>query len=175
MKALITTEKDTLEGYFALRSLDGDRIDVPDSGVLVPRRFWEHYAFDVGDRVPAYDSGMNRSDLAIAGVFENYYGQLFFLSPQGYEEIFGTAPQTNCYFVKTGGMTINTLREKLAGVEGVQKVNDAWAERHMIEQFTAETGIEVKYEEATTAEELYTKYKSGGISYDLICTSGLSQ
>ena len=134
---LITTEKDTLEGYFALRSLDGDRIDVPDSGVLVPRRFWEHYAFDVGDSVPAYDSGMNRSELAIAGVFENYYGQLFFLSPQGYEEIFGTAPQTNCYFVKTGGMTINTLREKLAGVEGVQKVNDAWAERHMIEQFTA--------------------------------------
>ena len=134
---LITTEKNTLEGYFALRSLDGDRIDVPDSGVLVPRRFWEHYAFDVGDSVPAYDSGMNRSDLAIAGVFENYYGQLFFLSPQGYEEIFGTAPQTNCYFVKTGGMTINTLREKLAGVEGVQKVNDAWAERHMIEQFTA--------------------------------------
>ncbi len=41
----------------------------------------------------------------------------------------------------------------------------------MLEQFTAETGIEVKYEEATTPEELYTKYKSGGISYDLVCTS----
>ncbi len=41
----------------------------------------------------------------------------------------------------------------------------------MLELFTAETGIEVKYEEATTAEELYTKYKSGGISYDLVCTA----
>lgn len=41
----------------------------------------------------------------------------------------------------------------------------------MLELFTKETGIEVKYEEATTPEELYTKYKSGGISYDLICTS----
>lgn len=41
----------------------------------------------------------------------------------------------------------------------------------MLDKFTAETGIEIKYEEATTAEELYTKYKSGGISYDLICTS----
>ena len=41
----------------------------------------------------------------------------------------------------------------------------------MLEQFTRESGIEVKYEEATTAEELYTKYKAGGISYDLVCTS----
>lgn len=41
----------------------------------------------------------------------------------------------------------------------------------MIELFTEETGIEIKYEEASTPEELYTKYKSGGISYDLICTS----
>lgn len=41
----------------------------------------------------------------------------------------------------------------------------------MLEKFTEETGIQVKYEEATTPEELYTKYKSGGISYDLLCTS----
>lgn len=41
----------------------------------------------------------------------------------------------------------------------------------MIELFTEETGIEIKYEEAATPEELYTKYKSGGIAYDLICTA----
>ncbi len=46
-----------------------------------------------------------------------------------------------------------------------------YLEPEMLELFTQETGIEVKYEEATTPEELYTKYKSGGISYDLICTS----
>ena len=46
-----------------------------------------------------------------------------------------------------------------------------YLEPEMLEQFTKETGIEVKYEEATTPEEMYTKYKSGGISYDLICTS----
>lgn len=41
----------------------------------------------------------------------------------------------------------------------------------MLERFTEETGIKIKYEEATTPEELYTKYKSGGISYDLLCSS----
>lgn len=41
----------------------------------------------------------------------------------------------------------------------------------MIELFTKETGIKINYEEATTPEEMYTKYSSGGISYDLLCTS----
>lgn len=41
----------------------------------------------------------------------------------------------------------------------------------VIEQFTEETGIEIKYEEALTPEEMYTKFKSGAISYDLLCTA----
>ncbi len=41
----------------------------------------------------------------------------------------------------------------------------------MIKLFTQETGIKINYEEATTPEELYTKYSSGAISYDLLCTS----
>lgn len=41
----------------------------------------------------------------------------------------------------------------------------------ILDIFEEETGIEVKYEEATTPEELYTKYTSGAISYDLLCTS----
>ncbi len=44
-------------------------------------------------------------------------------------------------------------------------------EPEMLELFTKETGIRINYEEAATPEELYTKYVSGGISYDLLCTS----
>lgn len=41
----------------------------------------------------------------------------------------------------------------------------------MLELFTKETGIGIRYEEALTPEEMYTKYISGAISYDLLCTS----
>lgn len=41
----------------------------------------------------------------------------------------------------------------------------------VLDMFTEETGIKVNYEEAVTPEELYTKYKSGAIEYDLVCTS----
>jgi spermidine/putrescine-binding protein len=40
-----------------------------------------------------------------------------------------------------------------------------------IKQFEDETGITVKYEEYENPEEMYTKYKAGSISYDVICSS----
>lgn len=40
-----------------------------------------------------------------------------------------------------------------------------------LKQFEKETGITVKYDEYESPEEMYTKYKSGSIDYDVICTS----
>ena len=41
----------------------------------------------------------------------------------------------------------------------------------LLDQFTEETGIEVLYEEAATPEELYSKYSTGAIQYDVVCSS----
>ncbi|MCR5733074.1 MAG: ABC transporter substrate-binding protein [Lachnospiraceae bacterium] len=46
-----------------------------------------------------------------------------------------------------------------------------YIEPEVLEIFEEETGIKIKYEEAPTPEELYTKYKSGAIQYDVLCTS----
>lgn len=40
-----------------------------------------------------------------------------------------------------------------------------------LKQFEQETGITVEYEEYESPEEMYTKYKSGSIDYDVICSS----
>ena len=40
-----------------------------------------------------------------------------------------------------------------------------------VKQFEKETGINVKYEEYESPEEMYTKYKAGSIDYDVICSS----
>ncbi|MCR5575394.1 MAG: hypothetical protein K6F56_00100 [Oscillospiraceae bacterium] len=141
---LIAAEKGSMDGYFALASLDGgETLELPDSGALVPRRFWEYYGIGPGGSVAVYNSDLSLNLLKVAGVFENYYGQLFFLTPQSYEEAFGTAPTPNCFFVKTEGMPLDTLREALSGVQGLVKVSDACAERTMIEQFTASLNLVV--------------------------------
>lgn len=46
-----------------------------------------------------------------------------------------------------------------------------YIDTRVLELFEKETGIAVKYEEYVTPEDMYTKYQSGAINYDLICTS----
>ena len=46
-----------------------------------------------------------------------------------------------------------------------------YIDESVIDSFEEETGITVKYEEYEDPEEMYTKYKSGAIDYDVICTS----
>lgn len=46
-----------------------------------------------------------------------------------------------------------------------------YIDEELLDRFERETGITVKYEEYEEPEEMYTKYKAGAISYDLICTS----
>ena len=135
---MIVTEKGRLEGYFALRSIEnGEPMDPPESGALVPRRFWEYYGDRMKDGVTVFDTGLNRCRLQVAGVFENYYGQLFFLTPQSYEEVFGQAPVNNCFFVRSGSLSPTELQKLLDGVEGVQRVVDAAADRAVFEQFAS--------------------------------------
>ena len=136
---MIVAEDGGLDGYYKLRGIDSsaEPISLPDSGVLVPRRFSEYYGVGAGDGVTVYDTAMNRCEIKISGVFENYYGQIFFLTPQSYKEIFGVSPTNNCFFVKTGDMSLDELQNRLSDVEGVVSVNDATAARSMIEQFTS--------------------------------------
>lgn len=46
-----------------------------------------------------------------------------------------------------------------------------YIDESVIKGFEAETGIDIKYEEYESPEEMYTKYKAGAIDYDVICTS----
>ena len=46
-----------------------------------------------------------------------------------------------------------------------------YLDESVIKEFEAKTGIDIKYEEYESPEEMYTKYKAGAIDYDVICTS----
>ena len=46
-----------------------------------------------------------------------------------------------------------------------------YLDRDLIAQFESEYGITVNYEEYVSPEDMYTKYTSGAIDYDVIITS----
>lgn len=61
---------------------------------------------------------------------------------------------------------------KSGGTETITVLNyGKYLDESVIDQFEQETGITIKYEEYEDPEEMYTKYKSGAIDYDVICTS----
>ncbi len=61
---------------------------------------------------------------------------------------------------------------KAAAVGEITVINyGEYLDPDMLDLFTKETGIKVNYEEAITPEEMYTKYSSGAIKYDLVCSS----
>ena len=126
-----------MDGYFSVRSIDtGEALVLSDEGVLVPRRFWEVYGEKLNGKVPVYNSDLESVEVPIAGVFENYYGQIFFLTPEGYERFFGSASKGNCFFVKTGEISLDELQQKLEDIKGLERVRDAAADRVTIEQFS---------------------------------------
>lgn len=134
---MIIADRGMLKDYYKLCSIDdGGILDIPESGALVPRRFWEVYSINPGENVTVYDAEMNPRLLEVAGVFENYYGQLFFMTPQAYEEAFGSVPEANCLFVRTNGLELEQLQQEVAGIDGFVKLADAAAERKILDQFS---------------------------------------
>ncbi len=71
----------------------------------------------------------------------------------------------------TTGVFLSSQHTK-GGVRSITVLNyGKYYDEEMLAQFTEETGILVNYEEYEDPEEMYTKYKTGAIDYDVICTS----
>lgn len=69
------------------------------------------------------------------------------------------------------GLTACKRSEKKSGESIVVFNYGDYIDRDLLKQFEEETGISVVYEEFLTPEAMYTKYKNGSVSYDLICCS----
>lgn len=63
----------------------------------------------------------------------------------------------------------------MAGLKDEEVLNiynwGEYMDPEVLDDFTAETGIEIKYEEFTTNEDMYTKFRSGIGNYDIIIPS----
>ena len=69
------------------------------------------------------------------------------------------------------GCRLPGKRQKEDGAELTVFNYGEYIDLDTIKMFEKETGIQVSYEEYVTPEDMYTKYKSGVIDYDLICST----
>ena len=131
---LICAEPDTLPGWYNLRDAESnDVLTVPEHGVLIAKRMHETYALGEGDTMTFYNSSMTPIPGTVAGVFNNYFGQLVFVSPEGYREIFDSDAQPNCFYLKLNGNDFKSLRRAGRLYDGFLSLDDAASRREQIE------------------------------------------
>ena len=134
----IVAEQGLLDGFYSLRDTEsGEALGPTDGGVLVPGRLLEYYSLHVGDELMLYNTRMNRMEAPVTGSFNNYFGQLLFFTPAGYEAVFGEEAMHNCFLVRLGELSLDELQKKLTGIEGFESLQDAHAERERFDNLSA--------------------------------------
>ena len=127
---LLCAQPDEIGDFYALRDAEsGAPMQLPDSGVLIPKRMHEAYGLNAGDSFSVYDNGMDLMKVKISGVFDNHIGHVLVFSPAAYREAFGTDLSKNCFLVKTGDMSLEELETLAASVPGFETIKDAAAEK----------------------------------------------
>ena len=134
----IVAEQGRLDGFYSLRDTEsGEALGPTDGGVLVPGRLLEYYSLHVGDELMLYNTRMNRMEAPVTGSFNNYFGQLLFFTPAGYEAVFGEEAMHNCFLIRLGELSLDELQKKLTGIEGFESLQDAHAERERFDNLSA--------------------------------------
>ena len=135
---VIVTEADGLDGFYGLLDAESrEQVSPTDGGVLASGHMLEYYSLAAGDLITIYDAGMDLNEAKITGGFNNYFGQLLFFTPAGYESVFGEKAVRNCFLVKLGDLSLDQLREKLSGIAGFDSLEDAFAERRRFDDMSS--------------------------------------
>ena len=108
-----------------------------EDGVLIPIRLSEYHGLRPGDSLSALDSALETHTVPITGIFDNHFGNLVFFTPSCYEKVFGTRAAPNCFLVRTDGMSLEELENKVNGVEGFLELRDAAGDRARIERMSS--------------------------------------
>ena len=79
-----------LEDFWDLRDEQG-KVEYPKTGeVIISTKLAEKLSLAVGDTVKIQDADMKTGEATVSGVFENYVYSYIMMSPETYEEQFGT-------------------------------------------------------------------------------------
>ena len=129
----IVAGPDALNGFYGLKDPDSKAdIRAVDGGVLIPSRLSTYFKLR-----PAYSPSLEPKEIPVTGVFTNHFGHLLFFTPAGYQAVFGSAAEDNCFLVRLDSMPLDQLEQEVRGVAGFDHLRDAAAERERFNSFSS--------------------------------------
>ncbi|MDO5324443.1 MAG: FtsX-like permease family protein [Clostridia bacterium] len=113
----------SLDGYIDLHSGD-EAIDFPDlNQCVISRSLMERCGLTVGDQVTVYDDAMQRMELTVSGVFDNYIYNYLIVHADSVAAQWGEAPEWNSALVNCAeGVDPHSLSATISGLDGVSNV-----------------------------------------------------
>lgn len=109
----------------------GEKLDLPDEGVLITQKLAELLNVGVGDSVTGESPDGEKWSLKIAGIVRNYVGHFIYLKPDVYTQITGYQPEVTQHLIKYDHDQVDeeTLGEELmqySAVIGVSYISDIY-------------------------------------------------
>lgn len=99
--ALDAEDKSKAESFVDLHTKSGDHIDFPVKGeAVICKKLSKQYDIQVGDTVTLRDSKMRKIEVKVSGICENFIYNYIYISPETYEDGFGSAPEIKSAYVK---------------------------------------------------------------------------
>ena len=113
----------SLSGFIDLHSGDV-AVDFPGlNQCAISRSLMERCSLNVGDTVTVYDDAMQRMELTITGVFDNYIYNYLIVHADSVTAHWGEAPEWNSALVNcTEGVNPHSLSATVSGLDGVSNV-----------------------------------------------------
>ena len=113
------------EAYALTEAGSGNPLSLPDSGVLVSRMFSEKYHLSPGDSFLVWDEELEKREVKIAGVFENYLGIPVFSTRAVAEACYGKTDSGQTILARLGSRDPETVRQRLKGLSGFVSMTSA--------------------------------------------------
>ncbi len=138
---LLCFERDNPRGFVnLLDSRTGKALDIPREGLLVSAKAAAQLALNVGSAVTMVDASGSAHACTVAGVFENYAGNLFVFSQAQYQALYGTAPTLNALYLCVTGEA-RVPQSALASVSGFLSYKPPTEYLSSIARFRDETAL----------------------------------
>ena len=97
---VIVAEGDSLDGFIDLHNGDTELSYPEDDQVIICKKYAEEYKIKTGDTVTLRDMDMHSADFTVSGICDNYVMGYVYMTPETFEEAWGTEAEYETAFVK---------------------------------------------------------------------------
>ncbi|MBR1507266.1 MAG: ABC transporter permease [Eubacterium sp.] len=131
---VVVSDLSRVQNFYRFRYSAKDReLKLGKEGVYLKESYAKTYDIEVGDTITIMNSKGTEVSAAVAGTYENYFGQKLYMDSEYYETLFKEEPVMNKCMVKISGGEASgdsrALIEELEGCPYVREVVDSTADR----------------------------------------------